>query len=114
MAALIAAQEAPIAKRGPYKKESGLMSEIELFASPIAIPFVFLIAAWLAFSRRKPMTKVWASGIATLISLPAGLVIVGIIYLPPYDPAHEPTPSLEWSFFLSSLAGWYAWCFGRC
>jgi hypothetical protein len=90
------------------------MSEIELFASPIAIPFVFLIAAWLAFSRRKPMTKVWASGIATLISLPAGLVIVGIIYLPPYDPAHEPTPSLEWSFFLSSLAGWYAWCFGRC
>lgn len=55
-----------------------------LFADYAGVfPFVLLIAGWLAFLPRKPMAKVWASGAATLLSLPIGLHIIELVALPP-------------------------------
>ena len=74
------------------------------------IPFVFLITGWLALLRRKPMTKVWASGVATLLSLPIGSYLVMRIALPsswyPNYGDHSPESALYLSLF--SLAGLYA------
>jgi len=71
------------------------------------IPFVFLIAGWLAFLRRKPMTKVWASGVATLLSLPIGSYLVMRIALPsswyPNYGDHSPGVGVV---FVPLLAGW--------
>jgi len=53
------------------------------------------------------MRWVWLSGLATLLSLPIGLVIVGLIYLPPYDPTYEHSPGIGVAF-LPVLVGWVA------
>lgn len=70
-------------------------------------PFVFLIAGWLAFLRHKPMTRVWASGVATFLSLPIGSYLVMRIALPsswyPNYGDHSPGAGLV---FVPLMAGW--------
>ena len=68
------------------------------FVAPVSIPFVFLAATWLALRGRKIMRRVWLSGLAVLASLPVGLFIVGMIYLPPYDPRYEHNPGVGVAF----------------
>ena len=70
-----------------------------------AIPFVFLIAGWAMFLRRRPMTGVWTSGVATLISLPVGFRLVQLISFPPNFFAHEHDAGIGLVFF-PLFAGW--------
>jgi hypothetical protein len=71
------------------------------------IPFIFLTAGWVTFWRRGPMAKVWASGIATLISLPVGSYLVERVVLPPsWAPNYgDHSPGAGLAFF-PLLAGW--------
>jgi hypothetical protein len=71
------------------------------------IPFVFLIVGWLAFLRRKPMAKVWASGAGTLLSLPVGLYLVTRVVLPQswYPNYGDHSPGVGLVFF-PLVAGW--------
>ena len=72
-----------------------------------SIPFVFLIVGWLAFLRRKPMAKVWASDAGTLISLPVGSYLVVRFALPQswYPNYGDHSPGVGIVFF-PLLAGW--------
>ena len=79
-----------------------------IFADNAGIfPFIFLIAGWLAFLRRKPMTKVWASGAAALLSLPIGSYLVMRLALPSswYPNYGDHSPGVGVVFF-PLVAGW--------